>query len=138
MLDHTIICGYGARGMAVARSALRCGTGRNTIVVIDAEERRAAFARREGLKSVTGDARSGHVLWVANAGVAASILICLPDAVAVEATRTARSIAPGATIRVALDSRRMRAEALAAGASEVIVIGEIAGRLLADSVAPTR
>jgi voltage-gated potassium channel Kch len=138
LCDHALVCGCGDRGLAAARSLIGRGTVPGRITTIDIDERRAASARLVGLAAVTGDARSARSLGVAHAGAARLVVVSVPDAIAPQVVAAARAVAPDARICVVLKSGRWRDEAAKSGASEIVDLARIAGRLLADSIISRR
>ena len=94
---HTIICGFGVKGRAIASELLAHGGRCAEIVVIDPTEEASAEAAAQGFISLRGDAASEAILHAAVVEHAAYVLAApnRDDACALICL-TVRSLAPGA------------------------------------------
>lgn len=131
-MQRVIIAGFGPVGRALADALSRHGVP-FTIVETNAETVRAQQAL--GRHAVHGDATDPDTLRAAGIADAAAIAITIPDSdAALEACRTARSLAPDAYIaaRVAHMSQAMLARQF--GADSVTVEEIATAEALADSV----
>ena len=94
--DHTIICGFGVKGRAIAGELLAHGGRPEEIVVIDPTEEASAEAAAQGFISLRGDAATEAILHAAVVEHAAYVLAApnRDDACALICL-TVRSLAPG-------------------------------------------
>ena len=101
--DHTIICGFGVKGLVAAETVLAHGVTPERLVVIDPRADVVEDARRRGFAGVVGDASSSTVLRAAGVTRAASVIVAPDrDDTAVLITLTARELNRGATIVAAV------------------------------------
>jgi voltage-gated potassium channel len=129
--DHVIICGYGSKGRAAARTLLGRGVERDKIVVIDNQPEARRQATAAGFATVAGSAAAAEVL--ADAGVRdARAVIVAPhrDDASVLITLTARELNPNATIVASVREEENVHLLHQSGASSVITSSGAAGRLL--------
>ncbi len=94
---HTVVCGFGALGSAVASKLRKSGCPTSNIVVIEADSPRCVIARAEGYRVTHGDAHQLSVLRVSRVGSAAQIIICVSEKNALSTVEAVRQItdAPG-------------------------------------------
>jgi voltage-gated potassium channel len=129
--DHTIICGYGTKGRAAARTLRGKGTAREQIVVIDERHDARAQAGLDGLAIVAGNASSREVLDEAGIDQAQSVIVAVDrDDAAVLITLTARECNPDTTIVAAVREEENVHLLHQSGANGVITSSAAAGRLL--------
>src|SRR3712207_3458647 len=101
--EHTIICGFGVKGIAAADPVLAHGVSADRVVVIDPHEPTVEEARRRGCAGVVGDASASSVLRAAGVTDAAAVIVAPDrDATAVLITLTARELNRSATIVAAV------------------------------------
>jgi voltage-gated potassium channel Kch len=103
-------------------------------MVVDVSSRATAEAQQEGCSIVRGDARSVATLRVAGTGTTYDVIVCVPDADAAAVVASVRSIEPHARIHVAVRMHESEAQVMAAGANDAVMVGRVAGRLLAQSI----
>ena len=73
--NHSIICGFGVKGQAIADEILAHGHDREQIVVIEPDEIAVQNAASQGFAALKGDASSEHMLLAANIEDASHILV---------------------------------------------------------------
>ena len=132
--EPLVICGFGAVGSAVARFALGGGRHAHQIVVVEREEARARLARALGHRVIVADATCEQTLRSAGVALASTIAVCLGGEGSVQAVQAARSLAPGAAIRVVVDDSAAERDVSDVGADLVLTLSGIAGKALAASV----
>lgn len=129
--DHTIVCGYGTKGRSAIRTLLAQGGDPKRIAVIEADAAARAEANANGLAVVVGNASEQHVLEQADVREARAVIVAVDrDDAAVLVTLTARELAPGATIVVAVREEENVHLLHQSGANSVITSSDAAGRLL--------
>ena len=132
--DHIVVAGYGTKNRRAVEELIALGTDPKEIVVVDNNEVCAEKAEDRGLTVMNADAtrddtmRAVHLerarLLIISAGRDdTSILICL----------TARHLAPGLRISIAINEEDNEAPARRAGADVVVNPFDFAGLLLATS-----
>ena len=103
MQGHTIICGFGVKGLAAAETVLAHGTEPEGVVIIDPRAEAIDEARRRGFAGVVGDASNSFVLRAAGVVDAAAVIVAPDrDDTAVLITLTARELNHDATIVAAV------------------------------------
>jgi voltage-gated potassium channel len=101
--DHTIICGYGVKGRAAARTLMDKGTSPDQIVVIEPKEEVRTRATADGLAAVDGGADRQEVLTEAGVRDACALIVAPErDDTAVLITLTARELNPDLCIVAAV------------------------------------
>ena len=129
--DHTIVCGYGTKGRSAISTLLGQGTPMDRIVVIDERSEARARASALGLSAVAGSASRQDVLSEAGIAEARAVIVAVDrDDTAVLITLTARELAAGATIVVAVREEENVHLLDQSGADSVITSSGAAGRLL--------
>ncbi|MDQ4088106.1 MAG: potassium channel family protein [Pseudomonadota bacterium] len=134
LTNHIIVAGYGTSGSETVAELIARGTDPGCIVVIDPDEEAVAAAEALGCAVLHGDAsrdqtleavrvREARVMIISAGRDDSSILICL----------TARHLAPGLRISVAVRAEDNELLARQAGATTVINPVSFAGLLLAGS-----
>jgi voltage-gated potassium channel Kch len=137
--DHTIICGFGVKGVAAADTLVAHGVAPGDVVVIDPRPGAAEDARRRGFAGVVGDASTSGALDAAGVREAAAVVIAPDrDDTAVLITLTARELNRDATIVAAVRDSDNAHLAQQGGADSVIVSSGAAGRLLGQAVRSPR
>ena len=139
MGGHTIICGFGVKGIAAAETVVAHGTEPGAMVVIDAREGAVEDAHRRGFAGIVGDASASSVLHAAGVGRAAAVVVAPDrDDTAVLITLTARELNREATIVAAVRDSDNAHLLEQGGADSVIVSSGAAGRLLGQAVRSPR
>jgi voltage-gated potassium channel len=137
--EHTIICGFGVKGVAAVDTLLAHGVAPSGIVVIDPRESAVEDARRRGLAGIVGDASASATLEAAEVAAAAAVVVAAnTDATAVLITLTARELNRRATIVAAVRDAENAHLAEQGGADSVVVSSGAAGRLLGQAVRSPR
>ena len=132
--NHTVLAGFGRSGQNALAELLAAGTPAGKIVVIDADQESIDVAKRAGVATLKGDATRDDVQRAVHIERAESIIIsCGRDDTSILAVLTARQLAPG--VRIAVAVRNVDNEDLAqqAGANVVINPVSFTGLLLAAS-----
>jgi len=128
---HVIVCGYGTKGRAAARSMLDRGRRREELVVIDGSPAARADATADGIVAVAGDAARREVLEEAGAREASAVVVAPHrDDAALLITLTVRQLNPSAAVVVAARESENVALLRQGGATSVIESASAAGRLL--------
>ncbi len=129
--NHTLICGFGATGQAVADDLLSRGCDPETIVVVDAEPERIDAATALGFAGVVGDASQTGTLIRAGVDRAKKIVVAPNrDDTAVLVTLTARELNPTAHIVAGVRERENLHLFEQGGADEVVDATAAVGRML--------
>ena len=129
--DHHVICGYGVKGRAAARSLDTDGLDGRDIVIVESDPEVAAAASHDGYTVVTGDASRSRTLLEAHIERAKAVIVAPErDDTAVLITLTARELAPDATIVASVRERENAHLLQQSGADAVITSAETSGRLL--------
>jgi len=131
---HTIVCGYGNSGTAAVAELLARGTPAEAIVVVDPSAARLREAESLGVATVEGDATHNQVLEAAGV-VRSRAVIVTPgrDDTAVLVMLSARRLAPGTPVSVAIREKENEPIAREAGADVIINAVSLGGQLLAGS-----
>jgi len=136
---HTIICGFGSKGVAATDTLLAHGVSAERIVVIDRNPMAVEAARRRGLAGIVGDASASAVLQSAGVASAAAVVVAPGgDADAVLMTLTARELNREATVVAAVRDSENVHLLEQGGADSVVVSSGAAGRLLGQAVRSPR
>jgi voltage-gated potassium channel len=133
--DHSIICGYGVKGRAIASELLAHGHVPDSIVIIDPNEEAVEEGAAQGIAALRGDASSETLLHAAAIEKAEHVLVAPNrDDAAVLICLTVRSLAP--TVRMVASAREEENVKLLyrAGADLVIAPSVSGGRLMAAAV----
>ena len=129
--DHTIVCGFGAKGRHAIATMTARGTPVERIVVVDSSADAVEEATRSGFAAIHGDATRSSVLQEAGIEQASGIVIAPhTDEAAVLTTLTAREHNAKATIVVAVRETENRHLLHQSGADSVIITAGAAGKLL--------
>jgi voltage-gated potassium channel len=133
--DHTIICGYGKRGIAAAEQLMERGTPLESLVVVDADPGSVRLAASHDIAAVEGDATEQSVLRHAGIDDARAVVVAVTgDDSAVLVSLTARELNPHCRI-VAAVSEDENAHLIEQSGADAVVRGATAtGRLLAAGV----
>ena len=134
LCDHIVVVGYGTKNTRAVQELIDLGAEPANIVVIDSNDERLTVAKALGCTVLKGDAtldptlRAVHVnrakLIIISAGRDdTSILVCL----------TARHLAPGVRISIAVNRQDNEVAARLAGADVVVNPFDFAGLLLATT-----
>ena len=129
--DHTIICGFGATGQAVAMDLLSRGVPASDIVIVDTAEESIAEGAKFGFVGVLGDATRNEVLAEAVIEKAAHVVVAPNrDDTAVLIVLTAREM--NASTHIVAGGREQENLHLLrqGGANEVIDETAAVGRML--------
>ena len=129
--NHTVICGFGATGQAVAGDLVARGIPIDSIVVVDTAPESIAVANRLGFVSIEGDATRNETLEQAEIAKASSIVVAPNrDDTAVLITLTAREMNTTASIVAAGKEKENLHLLRQGGATEVIDATAAVGRML--------
>lgn len=134
LLPEIIIVGFSRVGLALAEAWLAKGLSPTSISTIEADVGKVEAARERGCRTVHADASEVSSLRVAMVGPALRVAVCIGDQPALGMVRAIRSIAPDALLQVVVQDGTLKASLKEAGADEVLVLGVLAGQLLARSV----
>jgi len=131
---HVVLAGFGRTGQNAMAELLSAGTAVGKIVVVDADEEAIEIAKRAGVATIRGDATRDEVQKAVHIERAASFIVsCGRDDTSILAVLTARQLAPGVRIAVAVRNADNEDLAQQAGANIVINPVGFAGLLLAAS-----
>jgi voltage-gated potassium channel len=137
--DHTIICGFGVKGIAAADTLVAHGVAPERIVVLDTRAEAAEHARRRGHAGVVADASTSMGLHAAGVQDAEAVVVTAgTDATAVLITLTARELNQDATVVASVRDSENVHLLEQGGADSVIVSSGAAGRLLGQAVRSPR
>jgi voltage-gated potassium channel len=132
---HTIICGFGVKGVAAADTLLGHGVPAEQIVVIDTAAQAVEDARRRGFAGIVGDASTSAVLQAAGVADAGAVVVAPgSDADAVLVTLTARELNRDATVVASVRDAENVHLLEQGGADSAVVSSGAAGRLLGQAV----
>jgi len=124
--DHTVICGFGRMGFALARQLH--SQGKET-VVIDANADRVAEAVAEGFRAINGDATDEDTLINAGLLSAGTLVNTFPnDADSVFITLTARDLNPRIRIIARAERETTERKLIQAGATTVVMPTVVSAR----------
>ncbi|MHA0035963.1 potassium channel family protein [Deinococcus sp. PESE-13] len=127
--EHTIVCGYGQVGEAVA-TALR-GAGR-TVVVIDQRPAHLEWAEAHGLYTLVGDATDEDVLRRAGIEHAAALVSVLSsDPANLYVVLSAKGLNPGLRVIARASDESAARKMRRAGADEVVNPYQLSGNRIA-------
>ena len=127
--DHTVVCGYGQVGEAVA-TALR-SAGR-TVVVIDQRPEHLEWAQTHGLHTLVGDATDEDVLRRAGLERASALVSVLSnDPANLYVVLSAKGITPGLRVIARASDESAARKMRRAGADEVINPYQLSGNRIA-------
>ncbi|MBF6302066.1 NAD-binding protein [Nocardia amamiensis] len=134
MAAHTIVIGYGSTGRSAAHAVSDGGLG-SDLVVVDTDTARTTEARRDGATTVLGDGHDLTVLHQAGVAHAERIAVAVSDDHSgVRITSAVRGLNNDASICTLLRRSGWKSIAEYLGADQVVVTGELTGRLLGLSV----
>ncbi|MEG6507709.1 potassium channel protein [Methyloligella sp. 2.7D] len=129
---HTIICGFGRIGMAVA---LALSGGGAAFVILEENERRAGEARDAGYLCLEGDATSESLLAAAGIERAHTLATVLSnDAANVFITLSARNLNPDLEIIARGDAVTTESKLVHAGANKVVMPTHIGAERIAEII----
>lgn len=129
--DHTIVCGYGAKGRSAVRTLLDKGAGADQIVVIEPDTEARTRATADGLAVVAGSAATQAALLEAGIGDASALIVAADrDDTAVLIALTARELNGEATIVASVREEENVHLLHQSGADAAITSSGAAGRLL--------
>ncbi|MFL6723775.1 MAG: potassium channel family protein [Sphingomicrobium sp.] len=132
--DHIVLCGYGRSGAQAVEDLIARGTKPSDIVVIDRDPAAVEQARLIGCAIMIGDATRDQILEDAKIGRAKVVIVSAGrDDTSILMTLTARRLAPGVPISVAVRNHDNEIPARQAGATTVINPAGFAGLLLANT-----
>ena len=135
LCDHIVVAGYGTSGTQTVDELIARGADPTKIVVIDPNG--AALVRAEdlGCAAMQADATKDEALMAVRVDAARAIMISAGrDDTSILICLTARHLAPGVPISIAIRELDNELPARAAGATSVINPVSFAGLLLAGSV----
>ena len=129
--DHTIVCGYGAKGRSAVRTLLDKGLSPASIVAIEPREEARTRATADGLAVVAGSAATQDALLEAGIRDATALIVAADrDDTAVLIALTARELNSEATIVASVREEENVHLLHQSGADAVITSSGAAGRLL--------
>ncbi len=129
--DHTIVCGYGAKGRSAVRTLLDKGVGTDRIVVIEPDAEARTRATADGLAVVAGSAATQAALLEAGIREASALIVAADrDDTAVLIALTARELNTEATIVASVREEENVHLLHQSGADAAITSSGAAGRLL--------
>jgi voltage-gated potassium channel len=128
-INHTIVCGFGRVGRAVAAALRDEGTD---VVVVDPAPERIALAIEASVPCVEGDASHEEMLRRAGIGNARGVVACTADdAENILIALTAKGLRPDLFVVVRVKDEESADKARRAGADRVIAPTAIGGRRIA-------
>jgi len=129
--DHTIVCGYGAKGRSAVRTLLDKGAGADEIVVIEPNAEARTRATADGLAVVADSAATQAALLEAGIRDASALIVAADrDDTAVLIALTARELNAEATIVASVREEENVHLLHQSGADAAITSSGAAGRLL--------
>jgi CPA2 family monovalent cation:H+ antiporter-2 len=133
-LPYVIIAGFGVPGRAVAELLTFSGVEHCVIELNPQTVERAAKGHQ---RIMAGDATDEQVLRAAEIGRATVMVVAVPnEKVALEITRRAHALNPGAKILTRCHFFSAGLEARAAGATQVVIAEQVVATELRAAVAP--
>jgi voltage-gated potassium channel len=133
--DHVIICGFGTKGRAAAKTLIGKGTDPSKIVVLDSRADARAVATAQGMAAMSGNAEGTDALIEAGVREASAVVVAVDrDDTAVLTTLTARELNPDVTIVAAVREEENVHLLQQSGADSVITSSGAAGRLLGHAI----
>ncbi|GJF28984.1 NAD-binding protein of Kef-type K+ transporter [Kitasatospora sp. NE20-6] len=133
--DHTVVIGYGTKGRAAVTALLGQGVHKESIVVVDPQQKVVDQASLDGLVGVVGDGTRSETLQRAELPRAARIVVAPErDDTAVLVTLTARQLNKAATVVAAVREDENAPLLRQSGADVVVTSSSSAGRLLGMSI----
>ncbi len=135
MHDHTIICGYGRTGVAVARLL----PSPEPVGIVEADPERVNVAVADGLVAIQGDCTLDETLQAAGVERAARVIICLSsDSEAISTVLSAKVLNPDVQVVTRFSEAGSGRKLLLAGADHVVSPIEMgAQRLVGDAIEPS-
>ncbi|GHJ49542.1 NAD-binding protein of Kef-type K+ transporter [Catellatospora sp. TT07R-123] len=128
---HTVVIGYGTKGVNAIKQLLATGLSPDRVVVVDTRPDNVAEANRDGYAAVLGDATRDAVLRQAGVPTAERVIIAANrDDTAVLATLSARQLNPTCLVAASVREAENEPLLLRSGADAVITSSAAAGRLL--------
>ena len=129
--DHTIVCGYGAKGRSAVRTLIDKGVGVDQIVVIEPDAEARTRATADGLAVVADSAATQAALLEAGIREASALVVAkYRDGTAVLIALTARELNGEATIVASVREEENVHLLHQSGADAAITSSGAAGRLL--------
>jgi voltage-gated potassium channel len=129
--NHTIVCGYGAKGRSAVRTLISKGIGATEIVVIEPGAEARTRATADGLAVIAGSAATQAALLEAGIGEASALIVAADrDDTAVLIALTARELNAEATIVASVREEENVHLLHQSGADAAITSSGAAGRLL--------
>jgi voltage-gated potassium channel len=137
--EHTVVIGYGTKGRSAVQTLLGQGVPKDSIVVVDPQQKVIEQAVRDGLVGVVGDATRTDTLLRAELPRASQVVIAPQrDDTAVLVTLTARQLNKAATVVAAVREDENAPLLRQSGADVVVTSSSSAGRLLGMSMLSPR
>ena len=134
LTGHVVVAGYGTSGSDAVDELIARGTPASGIVVIDCDTAPLEKAEAVGCAVLQGDATRDRTLQAVHIDRAKAMIVSAGrDDTSILITLTARHVAPGLTISVAVRNADNELLARQAGATTVINPVSFAGLLLAGS-----
>jgi voltage-gated potassium channel len=132
--DHTVVVGYGAKNTRAVAELIDLGAKPSNIVVVDLDEERLSEAKEAGCTVIRADATLDDTLRALRVDSAKLVIISAGrDDTSILVCLTARHLAPGVRISVAVNHQNNELPAKLAGADVVVNPFDFAGLLLATT-----
>ncbi|GAA4004525.1 potassium channel family protein [Sphingomonas humi] len=133
LCNHVVIAGFGKNGSSTAERLLAGGLKPAELVVIDCCEKACEMARALGAAVIQGDASRDELLEAVRIGQARRLIVSAGrDDTGILIALSARKLAPGLPIAIAIRNQDNEDIAEAAGASQVVNPVTVTARLLAE------
>jgi voltage-gated potassium channel len=132
--DHIVVAGYGTKNRRAVEELISLGADPKSLVVVDEDETRLSLAETCGCNILRADATRDETLRAVRLEHARLVLISAGrDDTSILICLTARHVAPGVRISIAINEKDNEAIAQHAGANVVVNPLDFAGLLLATS-----
>lgn len=133
LCGHVVVAGFGKNGSTTAARLLESGLKPDALVVIDCSADACEAARKLGAAVIQGDASRDELLEAVRIGAAARLIISAGrDDTGILIALSARKLAPGLPIAIAIRNEDNEDIAHAAGASQVVNQVTVTAALLAE------
>ena len=130
--DHVVLAGFGRSGQNALAELLAAGTEAKDVVVIDPDPETVEIAKKAGVATIKGDATRDEVQKAIHIERAKSLIVsCGRDDTSILTVMTARQLAPGVRIAVAIRNSDNENLAHQAGANVIVNPVSFTGLLLA-------
>ena len=134
LCDHIVVVGYGTKNTRAVQELIDLGAEPSNIVIIDTSDDRLKIAKAVGCTVLNADATLDRTLRAVHVSRAKLVIISAGrDDTSILACLTARHLAPGVRISVAVNRQDNEVAARLAGADVVVNPFDFAGLLLATT-----